>query len=158
ASPIFFETLPLIKPRMLWFCHSVASAISAIVPLFAAQECENDVLLRISSSPLRLGFPFGRSAVLFLAAPLAAFAVLAFFPPRFVFNVASFVVVLSVVAASVLIVISFLAVDPRLTIHHSGWPGKRGGKITAEDRSLRLLRNAEFQVYENAVIRQLKAG
>ena len=34
-------------------------------------------------------------------------------------------VVLSVVATSVLIVISFLAVDPRLTIHHSGWRGKR---------------------------------
>ena len=27
--------------------------------------------------------------------------------------------------ASMLLGFSFLAVDPRLTIHHSGWPGKR---------------------------------
>src|SRR5215468_2312377 len=72
-----------------------------------------------------LDFRLAVSLSLFLAAFVAAFAVLAFFPPRVVFNVASFVVVLSVVATSVLIVISFLAGDPRGTIHHSGWPRKR---------------------------------
>jgi hypothetical protein len=27
ASPIFFVTFPLMNPRMLWFCQSVAFAI-----------------------------------------------------------------------------------------------------------------------------------
>ena len=31
ASPIFLVRLPEMKPRMLWFCQSVALAISAIV-------------------------------------------------------------------------------------------------------------------------------
>src|SRR5262249_44113471 len=93
----------------------------------------------------------------FLAAFVAAFAVFAFFPARFVFNVASFVVVLSVVATSVLIVISFLAVDPPLTIHHSGWPGKRVERSEERIAVCSRGRSGGFHVYENAVIRPLAA-
>ena len=91
---------------------------------------------------------------LLLAAVMAAFAVLAFFPPRFVFNVASFVVV-SVVATSVLIVISFLAVDPRLTIHHSGWLGKRVERSKERSQSVALGR-LRISIYENAVYKALR--
>src|SRR5687767_2673565 len=31
VRPIFFATFPLMKPRMLWSCQSVALAISAVV-------------------------------------------------------------------------------------------------------------------------------
>jgi hypothetical protein len=34
VGPIFFVTFPLMNPRMLWFCQSVALVISAFVAPF----------------------------------------------------------------------------------------------------------------------------
>jgi hypothetical protein len=91
----------------------------------------------------RDGFDFRLAAFRFsiflavaFAALVATFAVLTFFPARFVFGVSCCVVPeFSLMAISVFIVISsFLAVDPRVTIHHSGSPGKRA-KDQSRDRS-----------------------
>src|SRR5262245_58452264 len=52
---------------MLWFCHWVAVAISAIVaPSFRRRNSRTKLLLRAARFPLRLGFPFGSSLVPFL--------------------------------------------------------------------------------------------
>jgi hypothetical protein len=46
-SPGFLVIIPLINPRILWFCQAAASAIRRSWRLFPAQEFENALLLGV---------------------------------------------------------------------------------------------------------------
>jgi hypothetical protein len=124
--PIFFEIVPLINPRIVWFCQLVALAISAVVSPCFRRGISSTIAFFVSP----------RSLVADLAAFcdfLPAFPWADFFDPDFdclvveasfdaLFEDFRFVGADSLVVAwtSVLITFfSFVAVDPLLHIHHS---------------------------------------
>jgi len=143
---------PADEARMLWFCQSVALAISAIVAPFGGARGPGDVLFRetsrgtfglftlaaflLATSPgllLRRGLGFAwrlSSRHCGLGAPF--FWLAAFFEAAFsgatcgaLFrNGGGFGVL--VASAFFMVVFILLAVDPRMTIHHSGGPEGKG--------------------------------
>jgi hypothetical protein len=123
----------------------VALAISAVVAPSFRRKSASTIAFFVSAAGLAAGFDFRIAGLFFLVLAVAfaaAFAVFAFFV-RFGFEGARSVSV--VVVVSVLIVSSsFLAGDPRLTIHHSGAEGKRVERtwVQSESRGLKFLDDA----------------
>src|SRR5438093_12343918 len=60
ASPSFFATVPLMKPRMLWFSHCVAFAISATVaPSFRRWSSRTISFFVPAASRVGFNYQFG---------------------------------------------------------------------------------------------------
>src|SRR5688572_115592 len=112
--PSFFVTCPLTNPRMLWFCQSVAFAISAsVAPSFRL------ISSRTFWALLRDRVPFG--LVVFAAFfALTGFTAFEDFLVAFVF----FAVVVSVVVSLIVILLCVECIGRH--IHHSGSNGRRG--------------------------------
>src|ERR1035437_3798222 len=152
-----------MKPRMLWFCQSVALAISAsVAPLGRRRRSRTIAFFENSRGTLAsftlaaflldglasffaAGFAAALEAFLLVGfASLAAFLALgappfllaAFFEGAFSgatcapWSATAAVSVVSVVSAVFMLVFILSAVDPRMTIHHSGGPGRQGGSST----------------------------
>jgi len=121
-----------MKHRTLWFCQSVALATPAMVaPLGRRRRPRDDALLR-SVAPFGggLGFRLGNGRLwtpscwrvsLPASQPSCRWAL----PSAGLFRngAVSEVVVAS---AFVIVVLVLSAVDPLMTIHHSGAPGRQG--------------------------------
>src|ERR1017187_7764023 len=144
-----------MKPRMLWFCQSVALAISAsVAPLGRRRRSRTMAFFENSRGTLA---SFTLAAFLLVTFSFACFfgaaldCLAAFFARLLAlgapfFWLASFfeeafsgatgapcsaTAAVSVVLDSAFFMVLILsAVDPRMTIHHSGGPGRQGGSST----------------------------
>src|ERR1039457_2161794 len=153
VRPIFLVRFPLMKPRIEWFCQSVALAISAIVAPLGRRRRSRMMFFFENSRGTLASFTLATfllatfSLACFFGAALACLA--AFFAPLLAlgapfFWLAAFfevafsgapcapcsataaVSVVLVASAFFMVVFILLAVDPRMTIHHSGGPGRQG--------------------------------
>src|ERR1039457_328915 len=86
VRPIFLVRFPLMKPRMLWFCQSVALAISAMVAPLGRRRRSRTMAFFENSRGTTASFTLGAfllvafSLACFFGAALACLA--AFFTPR----------------------------------------------------------------------------